>query len=159
MFYCIFYRWIVKIKTTQRIEYLSSNVLHKCIQVKLLNLIKKSLQILKNFLLMKKWLENLMNRFFGRSEALSTNFFGTLVSVGWQALNSFIAPWSWVLWANNSSISTLPFAGIHHMQQCQVGVSNSFLSLLWSKWMVHEKWSLWWRQDSNPQPFECKSSA
>ena len=30
--------------------------------------------------------------------------------------------------------------------------------MLWSKWMVHEKWSLPWR-DSNPQPFSHESPA
>jgi hypothetical protein len=43
-----------------------------------------------------------------------------------------------------SSKSTLPFAGLQHMQQCQVDFHLIFASMLWSKWMVHEKWSPQW---------------
>ena len=31
-----------------------------------------------------------------------------------------------------------PFAWLEHMQQCQIKVSNIFVSLLWSKWEVYE---------------------
>jgi hypothetical protein len=40
-----------------------------------------------------------------------------------------------------SSKSTLPFAGL---QQCQVNFHSIIASMLWSKWMVHEKWSPQW---------------
>jgi hypothetical protein len=30
------------------------------------------------------------------------------------------------------------------MQQCQVKIHSIFASMLWSKWMVHEKWSPQW---------------
>ena len=43
-----------------------------------------------------------------------------------------------------SSDSTLPFAGLQHMQQCHFNFYPSFASILWSKWMVHEKWSPQW---------------
>ncbi len=37
-----------------------------------------------------------------------------------------------------SSKTTLPFAGLQHMQQCQVKFHSIFASMLWSKWMLHE---------------------
>ena len=89
------------------------------------------------------------------------NFFcGTLVLVGWRAHNSFIATWSYVLNANNSTISTLPFAVLQHMQQCQVNfsLSNTMEASFWSKWIVHAKWSLQW-PDSNPWPYVRESSS
>ncbi len=61
-----------------------------------------------------------------------------------------------------SSKSTLPWAGLQHMQQCQVGWNiplSLTASCYWSKWMVHERWSSQWVKDSNPQPSSHESSA
>jgi hypothetical protein len=52
--------------------------------------------------------------------------------------------WSWIVTSQLSSKSTLPFAGLQHMQQCQVNFHSIFASMLWSEWMVHEKWSPQW---------------
>jgi hypothetical protein len=43
-----------------------------------------------------------------------------------------------------SSKSTLPFAGLQHMQQCHVNFHSIFAPGFWSKWMVPEKWSPQW---------------
>ena len=36
------------------------------------------------------------------------------------------------------------FAGLEHLQQCQVNFHSIFAPGYWSKWMVHEKWSPQW---------------
>jgi hypothetical protein len=52
--------------------------------------------------------------------------FWFLVSVGWQAYNSFnTMKLDFISWP--FLISTLPFAGLQHMQQCQVRVFPQFL--------------------------------
>ncbi len=43
-----------------------------------------------------------------------------------------------------STNSTLPFAGLQHMQQCQVTFPQFQLSCFCSKLMVHDKWYLQW---------------
>ncbi len=70
-------------------------------------------------------------------------FCGSLVLVSWQAfISSIVMKLDFV--SQPSSKSTLPFAGLQHMQQCQVNFHSIFASMLWSKWMVHEKWSPQW---------------
>ncbi len=82
-------------------------------------------------------------------------FFWNLVSVGWKGYNSI--PCGWILQADHSSKSTLPFVGLQHMQQYQVRVFHNFCSKLWSKWMVPEKWSPLW--GLNPGPLGHEFSA
>ena len=78
-------------------------------------------------------------------------FVENLVLVSWQAKKlDFIS--------QPSSQSTLPFAGLQHMQQCQVNFHLIFAPGFWSKWMVPEKWSPQWG-GLNPQPLSCESSA
>ncbi len=43
------------------------------------------------------------------------------------------------------SKSTLPYAGLQHMQQCLVNFRSIFAPGFWSKWMVYEKCSTQWR--------------
>ncbi len=67
-------------------------------------------------------------------------FFWSLVLVSWQAFISFIVMKLGFM-SRPSSNSTLLFAGLQHMQQCQVNLPQFLLPCYWSKWMVHEKWS------------------
>ncbi len=53
-----------------------------------------------------------------------------------------------------SSKSTLPFAGLQHMQQCQVNFQPSFAPGFWSKWMVPEKWSPQWGVEPTTSQYE-----
>ncbi len=64
-------------------------------------------------------------------------------------------PCSWILKADHSSKSTFPFAGIQHMQQCQVRVFHNFCSELWSKCLKNGLHS----GGLNPGPLGHKSSA
>ena len=70
-------------------------------------------------------------------------FYLSLVLVSWQAyISSIVMKLGFI--TQPSSNSTLPFAGLQHMQQCQVGwyiPLSLFAPGFWSKWMVHEKWS------------------
>ncbi len=88
-------------------------------------------------------------------------FCWTLVLVSWQAsCSSLVMKLDFI--SQPASKSTLPLAGLQHMQQCQVDWKNPlslFAICYWSKWMVHERWSLQWGQDSNPQPSGHESSA
>ncbi len=74
-------------------------------------------------------------------------FCGILVLVSWQAfISSLVMKLDFI--SQPSSKSTLPFAGLQHMQQCQVNFNSifnfQFSSMLWSKWMVQENWSPQW---------------
>jgi len=75
-------------------------------------------------------------------------FCGSLVIVSWQGfISSLVMKMDFI--RQPSSKSTLPFAGLQHMKQCQVNFNSIFAFMLWSKWMVHEKWS--------PQPLSHES--
>ncbi len=54
-------------------------------------------------------------------------FFVVLWSQSADKLTIHSIPCSWILWADHSSKSTLPFAGLQHMQQCQVRVFHNFV--------------------------------
>ncbi len=67
----------------------------------------------------------------------------SLVLVSWQAfISSLVMKLDFI--SQPSSNSTLSFEVLQHMEQCQVNVHSIFTSMLWSKWMVHEKWSPQW---------------
>ena len=53
--------------------------------------------------------------------------FATLATVNWQVINLFTTTTEWSLQPNNSTISTLLFAGLQHTQQCQVIFSVQYL--------------------------------
>ena len=93
--------------------------------------------------------------FCGWAKIFDQVFFwgGTLVSVSWQA-----KPWSWILLADNSTMSTLPFAGLQHMQQCQVIFLSNFKFPCFdsSEWCMKNGLLSW---DSNPRPLGHVSSA
>ncbi len=74
---------------------------------------------------------------------ISIFFCGNLVLVSWQAfISSLVMKLDFI--SQPSSKSTLPFAGLKHMQQYHVNFHLIFASMLWSKWMVQEKWSPQW---------------
>jgi hypothetical protein len=84
-------------------------------------------------------------------------FCWNLVLVSWQAfISSIVMKLDFI--SQPSTNSTLPFAGLQHMQQCQVTYCTIMLSCFWSELMVHDKWSLQRGRDSNPQPIGRESS-
>jgi hypothetical protein len=87
---------------------------------------------------------------------LGVHFFcGRFVLVSWQALvSSLVITLDFI--SQSCSKSTHPFAGLQHMQQCQVNFHSNFAFLLWSKWMMHEKWSPQW--GLNPRPLSHEST-
>ncbi len=74
----------------------------------------------------------------------SSSFFcGSLVLVSWQVfISSLVMKLDFI--SQSSSKSTIPFERLRRIQQCQVIFHSIFASMLWSKWMVHEKWPPQW---------------
>ena len=70
-------------------------------------------------------------------------FLGGFLFVGIWSCFHFI-PMKLDFISQPSSKSTLLLAGLQQMQQWQVNFHLIFASMLWSKWMVHEKWSPQW---------------
>ncbi len=68
-------------------------------------------------------------------------FCKNLVLVSWQASFHYLLVMKLDFISQLSSKSTLPFAGLQHMQQCQVNFYSILAPGFWSKWMMPEKWS------------------
>jgi hypothetical protein len=80
----------------------------------------------------------------------------SLALVCWQAFISSVVM-KLDFKSQPSSKSTLPFAGLQHMQQCQVNFHSILAPKLWSKWMVHENGIH--SGGLNPWPLSHESSA
>ena len=84
--------------------------------------------------------ENLGKQFLVRHWSQSANRFFSIQS---------LPPWSWVLKANRSPISTLPFAGLQFIQQCQAKVSNCYPFFDPNEWYIK---NCLLSGSSNPRP-------
>ena len=88
--------------------------------------------------------------------SVNSFFCGILVLVSWQAFISSIVLKLYFI-SQLSSKSTLPFAGLQHMQQCQVNFHSIFASIFDpNEWCLKNGLH---SEGLNPQPLSHESSA